>query len=96
MTTARLSIYALTALLSACGVEPEQTAASSNDAVTVERLFSHDGCTVYRFRDGAQHYYTRCSGGEVTTTSQRNEVCGKNCNRIVQESIPTSQMDDRP
>lgn len=48
-----------------------------------------DGCTVYRFVDsGGTHYFTRC-GGEVTTTKNYTEYCGKACTRPKQEQITT-------
>lgn len=41
----------------------------------VERLFTYEGCTVYRFQDvGRFIHYTNCNG----QTTYRH-TCGKNC-----------------
>jgi hypothetical protein len=45
----------------------------------VKKLFTKDDCTVYRFRDGNDHYFTNCSGTTMTTQSYQ---CGKaRCHR---------------
>lgn len=42
----------------------------------VRKLFTTDGCTVYRFYDaGNFHYMTNCTSTITTIT----ESCGKNC-----------------
>lgn len=66
-------------LLAACGkIESESTQKAGIDA-TVERLFTVDGCTVYRFIDsGNKRYFTNCKG-----STQWSENCGKNCSRDV-------------
>lgn len=56
------------------------TTPSNNPNIEVDTLLTHDGCTVYRFRDGAYHYFVRCAGApSVSTTSVVS--CGKNCSR---------------
>lgn len=52
----------------------------------VERLFTHDGCTVYRFRDSYERYFTRCDGVAARSDTQWSESCGKNCSREVSVS----------
>ena len=47
-----------------------------------------DGCTVYTWYNGYNHYFTRCEN-KVTTESHRTENCGKACNRDVKEVIET-------
>jgi hypothetical protein len=72
----------LTLLLSAlvlmvgCTKTPE-TSTPVGREFTVDKLFTFEGCTVYRFGDaGAMRYFTNCSG--VTNWT---EQCGKNCAR---------------
>lgn len=63
--------------LAACSkIEAESTQRVGNDA-KVEKLFTVDNCTVYRFYDeGYKRYFTNCSG-----STQWTEGCGKNCSR---------------
>lgn len=71
----------VTLLIVSCGKRAEQTDASSNEEIKVDRLFTHDGCTVYRFADyGAARYFARC-GDQVQFSHQ--EPCGKGCTREV-------------
>lgn len=43
--------------------------AENNKDYTVEYLFEHDGCKVYRFQDGSYYvYYTNCKGDAVART----------------------------
>jgi hypothetical protein len=67
---------------------PVSTAATNNPDVDVEELVTHDGCTVYRFRDRIYHYYVRCrdgapgAPGPTRATSTSSPVsCGKTCVR---------------
>ena len=56
------------------------TTPSNNPNIEVDTLLTHDGCTVYRFRDGAYHYFVRCA--EARSASTASVVsCGKNCSR---------------
>ena len=94
-----LASLGLLAAAPGCGVAPPvATTASSNGAVDVDELFTHDGCTVYRFSDVRSslvgdnyHYYVRCrdlpasSPPQASTFSTRS--CGKTCRR--EEDIPT-------
>ncbi len=68
---------------SACVAPAISQTATNNANVHVDRLFDHDGCTVYRFLDGSYHYYVRCidAPGAPTTTAQTTNIvsCGKNC-----------------
>lgn len=64
------------AVLPGCSQQGEVTV-SVNNRFTVDKLFTHEGCTVYRFYDGgAYRYYTNCSG-----STQWVEGCGKGCVR---------------
>lgn len=42
----------------------------------VDKLFTVDGCTVYRFDDAGRRYFTDCKG-----STEWRESCGKNCSR---------------
>ena len=70
-----LAIFALT-LLAACG-KPAETSTAVGKEFVVDKLFTHEGCTVYRFYDGGNsRYYTNCQGSTSWT-----EQCGKGCTR---------------
>ena len=60
-----------------CGpVDPVATSPTNNPSVEVEELLTHEGCTVYRFRDsgspslllgkGQYHYYVHCRDAPAT------------------------------
>lgn len=60
-----------------CAKEAEQKVQTSNTKFQVEKLFTNDGCVVYRFEDvGRYVYYLNCPG---TTSSSYS--CGKNCHK---------------
>ena len=85
-TCVLLFVAALNAF--ACNADPVATTKSSNPEISVELLFEHDGCRVYRFTDVYKRYYVRCpGGGEVAST--HTEYCGKNCQHTVNDAIPT-------
>jgi len=57
----------------------------------VNKLFTTEGCTVYRFYDnGNSHYFTNCTG----TVSQHTESCGKNCTTVKSMEVPTNHVPD--
>lgn len=67
-------------VLVACTEPAESTVASSNPNISVEKLLTVDGCTVYRFQDsGLNRYFSNCKTGHSEVTYQQN--CGKNCQR---------------
>lgn len=76
-----VALCATLALLAACEKSAESMSQTTNNEFQVEKLFMHEGCTVYRFDDhGRAHYYTRCTDStNVQTISP--ESCGKNCVR---------------
>jgi len=83
----KILILVLTALSSAgCVAEPVAAYGTDNSAIDVHQLFTHDGCTVYRFRDASFHYYVTCARGPAQTMTQVS--CGKNCVR--EEAIVTT------
>lgn len=47
--------------LNGCEVDAVSTSRTDNADVQVDKLFTHDGCTVYRFEDyGNHHYFVKC------------------------------------
>lgn len=73
-----LAVLALT-VIAGCS-KPAETSTAVGAEFVVDRLFTHEGCTVYRFYDGGNaRYYTNC--GSTAWTQQ----CGKGCVR--QEGI---------
>ena len=64
------------ALLAGCSKAPE-SAVQVNREFQVDRLFTYEGCTVFRFEDaGYRRYYTDCKG-----TTSAYQTSGKNCTR---------------
>lgn len=77
-------------LLTGCIEDPVATDATDNAAMTVDRLFTHDGCSVYRFWDaGHLHYYTDCSGGTDAGHSETQSTGKSAYTRTEYEHIPT-------
>ena len=77
-------VVCLAVTLSGCNNEPEATQKTTNSNFEVERLFTADGCTVYRFWDRQDyHYFVACPGTGSTETQRR---VGKT---YVTETIPT-------
>lgn len=75
-----LTILAACAVVAGCTKPAETTAqAGADGGFTVERLFTHEGCTAYRFKDGGTRvYYTKC-GVDSDTSYSRQQSCGKGC-----------------
>ncbi|WP_217363422.1 DUF4884 domain-containing protein [Pantoea sp. CCBC3-3-1] len=62
-------------LLVGCDKEPESVQMAGSD-FRVGKLFTVDGCTVYRFADGGRNvYFTNCPGQTNSSYSRNN---GKN------------------
>ena len=63
-------------VVAGCDRPPLESRVSSNPLYQVDKLFSHDGCTIYRFRDGLHNiYYAVCQDGKVQTSW--NQSAGK-------------------
>lgn len=77
-----------------CVAPALQAGPSNNSAVSVAYLFTHDGCRVYRFRDGSYHYFVRCDPPATSSGTFDTRSCGKNCVR--EESIPTTTAEKYP
>lgn len=59
------------ALFSSCMIQKpiSKEPAQNNHNYQVEYLFEHDGCKVYRFRDGTYYvYFTNCNGEAIART----------------------------
>ena len=79
-----ITIIAVIASMTGCEKAPEEQVQSGE--FNVERLFTVDGCTAYRFRDsGRAIYYTNCHGG---TNSEYKS--GKNTNRETTQTYLTN------
>ena len=86
---ALIGLSLLTVGLAACSKTPDKTEHSTNPKIAVDTLFSHDGCTMYRFEDGGRdHYFARC-GNSVDVSSTYTTPCGKNCFVARDENIRT-------
>ena len=65
--------------LTACQKDAESSARVGHE-FKVEKLFTHEGCTVYRFFDDRRVYYTNCQGSTQSS-------CGKNCEQTVETDV---------
>jgi len=63
--------------LASC-MKPPESSTPAGIEFKVDKLFTHEGCTVYRFNDGGIRYFTNCSGATSWI-----ENCGKNCSKNV-------------
>jgi hypothetical protein len=64
---------------------------TDNKEFNAELLFTHEGCRIYRFRDGYREiYYADCRGPASTAWS---EPCGKGCVRP--EMVVTGASDPK-
>jgi starvation-inducible outer membrane lipoprotein len=72
---ALIAIAAAALLLSGCARDPVETSRTDNPQINVEKLFEHDGCSVYRFMDGGNFvYYTNCQGSTQTSRGKYGDV----------------------
>lgn len=58
-------------LLASCMVQQpiSKEPAQNNQDYKVEYLFEHEGCKVYRFKDGSYYvYFTNCNGEAIART----------------------------
>jgi hypothetical protein len=75
MKTIMIMIAALT--LIGC-TKPAETSVAVGREFVVETLFTHEGCTVYRFVDAGYHrYFTNCNGA-----TEWRESAGKSTRRV--------------
>jgi hypothetical protein len=82
----------LIVMLFACScktINPIQSSpAQDNPNANVSLLFTHDGCKVYRFTDGRNHYFAKCEHNASTETNW-TESCGKSCTQHRSSTIET-------
>lgn len=58
-------------LVAACEKPPASVMSTDNREFPVATLFTHEGCTLYRFKDhGNPHYYSKCEGGSSSVMSR--------------------------
>jgi hypothetical protein len=61
--------------LSSCAGPIYSKPAENNQGYTVDYLFEHDGCKVYRFRDnGSYVYFTNCTGNVTSIARDSTRV----------------------
>ena len=78
-------------ILAGCANDPVAESATNNPNVDVALLFSHDGCDVFRFRDGGYHYYVRCAGSLPRAQTTQDVTCVKGCTKNEQTGITTTE-----
>ena len=65
----KLTFAWLTIVFSSCSIGEiplNKVPPKNNNTYSVEYLFEHDGCKVYRFRDNGQFiYFTNCKGETI-------------------------------
>lgn len=84
---ARLILIAILLSIAGCENQAVGTSDTSNRQIQVDNLFSHDGCTIYRFHDGGYlHYYAKCDNSAEVTNRYS---CGKSC--TIEDSIRTDR-----
>lgn len=78
-------------LLFGCNSKSISSQQTDNPEIVVEKLFTKDGCTVYRFLDGRRVYYVTCNSSEQPQIANWSESCGKNCVRDIQVTTTTKK-----
>lgn len=81
--------FLLALLVAACvqTMPPVRESNTNNTEAVVDELFTHAGCTVYRFVDNNRyHYFAKCAGSTSTETT-RVEHCGRGCVNTVSDVI---------
>ena len=72
----KLTFCVITIFFASCqsGIPLAVGSPKNNKTYTVEYLFEHDGCKVYKFQDGFQTvYFTNCRG-ETTALTDSTKV----------------------
>ena len=84
-------LIALVVLLG-CSKPGESKAPVSNGNFDVTRLFTTDGCTLYRFEDaGENRYFSKCISAMKSEVSyDTSHTCGKGCTRTDVLTTPTN------
>ena len=83
----RALLLVLALVMTGCEKEAQSTNRTSNSAVSVDLLFEHDGCKIYRFYDnGRSHYFVKCENVKLADTINSFSSDGKTTRT---KSIPT-------
>lgn len=70
-----LLLFFVTTFLSCGGVPLVSSEADNNETYSVQYLFEHEGCKVYRFKDKGEYiYFTNCQGSVTSATSDSTDV----------------------
>lgn len=77
-------------LLSGCYNAPEEVTATKND-YQVGKLFTVDGCSMYRFKDAGNYIYFSNCRGEVDSSYKR---ASKN-SKTIHTRVPTN-VEEQP
>lgn len=67
-----LCVAAAILALSGCDKRPAESTVTVGQGFQVSRLFTTDGCTVYRFYDSGTRYFTNCSGSTFGDTGGKH------------------------
>jgi hypothetical protein len=67
-------------LVFGCAPNPAVSSKIEGPGYQVDTLFTHEGCTVYRFRDGGQRYFTNCHGSTQWTEGHGKVVYDESVN----------------
>lgn len=71
----KTAIILLATILTGCGMKAEQQIpVRQGGDYMVEKLFTVDGCTVYRFEDYGNKYFTNCRGSTQWTENDGKSV----------------------
>jgi hypothetical protein len=71
------SFLSIVLLMHACSIEQPLSVnrADNNRTYTVEYLFEHDGCKVYRFRDNGNYiYFSNCNGNVTSVINDSVQI----------------------
>lgn len=97
MIRAAITLAALVLLVGCMEAKQAESSSAAGIEFRVDRLFTHDGCTVYRFTDaGYNRYFTRCDGSVSSDVSWSDSYqCGKaRCTRPM--NVPTARGEGQP
>ena len=85
----RIALIAVLGLaITGCTKDPERVNTAGAGGFQVNTLFTHEGCTVYRFYDARTVYYVKCENGSARTSEEHME--GK---VTVQNSVSTETVE---
>lgn len=77
MNKALIAVLMATAFLTGCngdGAYVDARVANPADSYSVRKLFTVDGCDVYRFSDSRYVYFTNCQGSTNWSTNEGKSV----------------------